>query len=234
MNNLYHKVAVASVGIALGFALGINKEAKAGTFNFTPVAEYSVNFGYYGQTSPPDDYGLLPVNKRPGFGETRAFYKFDLFNFFRTDPIINKITFRANGWTVRHGSFNLGILAFSIISGKDSSYYTETPLSDSFTTYGFETDGNGGRADVDFDVTDAANTFRYPFYGYYGDPPSFGVSIYGRGDYSEVKVGSATLEIITEPVPEPTTILGSAIGLCLGGWLKRKKSILQNKAKSQA
>jgi len=27
-----------------------------------------------------------------------------------------------------------------------------------------------------------------------------------------------------EPVPEPTTIFGSVIGLCLGGWLKRKKS----------
>jgi hypothetical protein len=37
-----------------------------------------------------------------------------------------------------------------------------------------------------------------------------------------------------EVVPEPTTIFGSAIGLCLGGWLKRKKSTSQNKAKSQA
>ncbi len=36
-----------------------------------------------------------------------------------------------------------------------------------------------------------------------------------------------------EPVPEPTTIFGSAIGLCLGGWLKRKKSTLQNKTMSQ-
>jgi hypothetical protein len=32
MSNLYHKFAVASVGIALGFALGANKEAKAATF----------------------------------------------------------------------------------------------------------------------------------------------------------------------------------------------------------
>jgi hypothetical protein len=38
----------------------------------------------------------------------------------------------------------------------------------------------------------------------------------------------------TFTVPEPTTIFGSAIGLCLGGWLKRKKSTLQNKTKSQA
>jgi hypothetical protein len=35
-----------------------------------------------------------------------------------------------------------------------------------------------------------------------------------------------------EPVPEPTTIFGSAIGLCLGGWLKRKKSSQQHKTKS--
>jgi hypothetical protein len=41
------------------------------------------------------------------------------------------------------------------------------------------------------------------------------------------------LIIDTEPVPEPTTIFGSAIGLCLGGWLKRRKSAFQNKTTSQ-
>jgi len=34
MGNLYHKLAVASVGIALGFVLGINKEAEAATFSY--------------------------------------------------------------------------------------------------------------------------------------------------------------------------------------------------------
>jgi hypothetical protein len=38
---------------------------------------------------------------------------------------------------------------------------------------------------------------------------------------------------VAEPVPEPTTIFGSAIGLCLGGWLKRKKSSPQHKTASQ-
>jgi hypothetical protein len=33
----------------------------------------------------------------------------------------------------------------------------------------------------------------------------------------------------SEPVPEPTTIFGSALALSLGGWLKRKKSSQQNK-----
>jgi hypothetical protein len=39
---------------------------------------------------------------------------------------------------------------------------------------------------------------------------------------------------VAEPVPEPTTIFGSAIFLGVGGWLKRRKSTPQNKAKSQA
>jgi hypothetical protein len=39
---------------------------------------------------------------------------------------------------------------------------------------------------------------------------------------------------VAEPVPEPTTIFGSAIGLCLGGWLKRRKSSQQHKTTPQA
>lgn len=35
-----------------------------------------------------------------------------------------------------------------------------------------------------------------------------------------------------QPVPEPTTIFGSAIALGLGGWLKKKKSSQQNKKSS--
>jgi hypothetical protein len=34
-------------------------------------------------------------------------------------------------------------------------------------------------------------------------------------------------------VPEPVTLLGTAMGLGLGGWFKRKNSIKQNKTKSQ-
>ena len=48
---------------------------------------------------------------------------------------------------------------------------------------------------------------------------------------------NARLTIITadapEPVPEPTTMLGSALALSLGGWLKRKKSSQQKKTTPQ-
>ena len=40
-----------------------------------------------------------------------------------------------------------------------------------------------------------------------------------------------TVEV--QPVPEPTTIFGSALALGVGGWLKRKKSSQQNKTTSQ-
>jgi hypothetical protein len=36
-----------------------------------------------------------------------------------------------------------------------------------------------------------------------------------------------------QPVPEPTTIFGSALALGVGGWLKRKKSSQQNKTTPQ-
>jgi hypothetical protein len=42
MNNLYHKVAVASVCTALGFALGANTEAKAATLSLEPTITFSV------------------------------------------------------------------------------------------------------------------------------------------------------------------------------------------------
>jgi hypothetical protein len=47
MNNLYHKVAVASVFTALSFTLGANKEAKAATFSLpstitSEIADYDL------------------------------------------------------------------------------------------------------------------------------------------------------------------------------------------------
>jgi hypothetical protein len=45
-------------------------------------------------------------------------------------------------------------------------------------------------------------------------------------------VSDPTIPVANERVPEPTTIFGSAIGLCLGGWLKQRKSALQKKTTS--
>jgi hypothetical protein len=85
---------------------------------------------------------------------------------------------------------------------------------------------------------------RDPFAG-------FGIRVENYGRNSRVGIynsGKATLGGTTnytpsliietadaaEPVPEPTTIFGSAIALGVGGWLKRKKSSQQHKTTPQA
>ncbi len=50
---------------------------------------------------------------------------------------------------------------------------------------------------------------------------------------SFITIGETSLTITTEPVPEPTTIWGSALALGVGGWLKRKKSHPKNKITPQ-
>jgi PEP-CTERM putative exosortase interaction domain len=73
----------------------------------------------------------------------------------------------------------------------------------------------------------------------------FGIRINGANwwDYGSFNLGGTsdfdrpTLTITTadvpEPVPEPIAIFGSALGLSLGGWLKRKNSSRPNKTTPQ-
>ena len=54
MNNLYHKLAFASVWTALGLVLVANKEAKAAVFVLAPATTYTV-----GDTQAQDGVGDL-------------------------------------------------------------------------------------------------------------------------------------------------------------------------------
>jgi hypothetical protein len=62
---------------------------------------------------------------------------------------------------------------------------------------------------------------------------SFLLSIRPDKDAFVILPWQTNLTIITEPVPEPTTIFGSALALGVGGWLKRKKSNRLNKTTPQ-
>jgi hypothetical protein len=52
-----------------------------------------------------------------------------------------------------------------------------------------------------------------------------------RGEFSGIP--PRLIVETAEPVPEPTTIFGSALALGVGGWLKRKKSSQRNKTAPQ-
>ena len=63
---------------------------------------------------------------------------------------------------------------------------------------------------------------------------NFGGLFLNNSDFPGIKP-SLIIETanVAEPVPEPTTIFGSALALGVGGLLKRKKSSQQNKTTSQ-
>jgi hypothetical protein len=244
MNNLYLKVAFASVCTALSFALVANKEAKAAVFILQPSTAYT-----FGDTNGQDGVAdtifggaSLPVGIINGEGyrhEYRASYEFNLANLsLPPNTVISSAIF--------------GVKANTI-----SSYGRWSRLD----TYGYI--GNG-QADVsDFEAGEyldgrylysvllnttipginpspnfAFNVLPFITQRIENNDAFAGFSFRNFDDDAYLALSeNARLTIITadvpEPVPEPTTMLGSALALSLGGWLKRKKSSQQKKTTPQ-
>ena len=242
MNNLYHKVAFASVCTALSFALVANKEAKAAVFTLTPTTTFVV-----GDRNDGDGLGdyvsgdvPLPVGIIRGEGyrqEYRAFYEFNIANLsLAPNTAISSAIFGVKTNTI-------------------SSYERFSRLD----AHGYIGDG---QADVsDFDAGEYLDG-RYlysvllnttipgikpsPIFSFNVLPfitqriennDTFAGFSFRQNDGYLTLNEDARLTIITvdvaEPVPEPTTIFGSALALSLGGWLKRKKSSQPNKTTPQ-
>ncbi len=251
MNNLYRKVAVASVCTALGFALGANKEASAATFTLAPTINFGViDDGYW---DPGDENTSSPYYPRDGVGD-----RFWMEEYYFSVGILWAVE-------VRHlAEFNID--SFSSVPNADiSRVLLQTQLSgwDSYNPglglFGYV--GNGTDDLSDFGAgellssVDVSSSFRgelplsldvTPFVKQRvsnGDSfAGFGFRVLRGGGYLSVGGDSFPgypLRMVVEtadvaqPVPEPTTIFGSAIGLGLGGWLKRKKSNQHNKTTSQ-
>jgi hypothetical protein len=240
MNNLYQKVAVASVCTALSFALVANKEAKAAVFTLTPTFSLSVadrnaqdGLGDYISGDVP-----LPVGITNGEGyrqEYRALYEFNLANLsLAPNTVISSAIF--------------GVKANSI------SWYGRFSRLDA---YGYRGNGQADVSDFEageyldgrylYSVINLNSTINpSPLFSFnvlssisqrIQNNDSFaGFSLRNDDGYLTFNQ-NASLTIITadvaEPVPEPTTIFGSALALSLGGWLKRKKSNQQPKTTSQ-
>ena len=258
MNNLYRKVAVASVGMVLGFALGANKEAKAATFTLTPATSFgvtdqnrdAVGDSYYG--GAPFHVGIS--GNPPGqLQEDRAFYEFNIANLsLAPNTVISSAIFqvRVDSLSAYHRYYAMQLFGYRGNGQPDASDFSEgiggafegslPPVSDFETSIyldwynpvGYET-VRKFNFNLDFSVTPFVNELISKNNAFAG----FSVRDYYYHFGDATLNQNASLIITTvdvpEPVPEPTTIFGSAIALSLGGWLKGKKSSQQHKTTSQ-
>jgi hypothetical protein len=245
MKNLYHKVAVASVCTALGFALVANEEAKAATITLPSTINFGVLDVNNGDNSFFDGVGdevlpaNVPITLKGTQGEARQFAEFNIGSFSQIPNIISAI-FRAD-----ISSFNVPGLGVNVtnpgslgIFGYAGNGTAETSDFGAGVLLGSVDISSSSPGDiVDIDVTNFVNQRVSNNDAFAG----FGIRALNLGGVSlnDPGVPGSKPRLIVEtagvaePVPEPTTIFGSAIGLCLGGWLKRKKSTPQNKTTSQ-
>jgi hypothetical protein len=248
MNNLYHKVAVASVCTALSFTLGANKEAKAATFTLTATRFVVEGDSYRGvgeRVFDSEGYpssGSISVQRIGYFNETsstterRAFYEFNIGNLsLAPNTIISRASFgvELGNVSASYKYLRLKILGYVGNGRPDLSDFeagVSLGIEDALTPYPFPHPLQG----IGFDVTQFVNERVSNSDAFAG----FGIRIADfYANYGTAALGSASLKIetvdIAEPVPEPTTIFGSAIALGVGGWLKRKNSSRPNKTTPQ-
>jgi hypothetical protein len=233
MNNLYNRLAVAFVGIALSFTLGTSKEAKAATFTLYPfradIFDYdSLSLLDRDQDGEFDDGYLNPIASFVGNnseGEYRSYYKFNITNLFlNSDTVIESAVFQAWIKNVEYAGLDSKLQAYAYIVDSPFSipfsggeYLDEQSLADMLV---------GEEKIATFNVLPFINQRKgnndFFWLGFrrsesdYGDDGAFITFDF----YPQLTITTFDPEL----APEPTTLFGSAIGLCLGGWLKRKKS----------
>jgi len=234
MNNLYHKVAVASVVCtAIGLTLGASEEVKAATITLTPTIQFGVNTrsdrfnNFFSELSP--QYDIVSSAAVRGSPRSTRLAEFNISSFFLApNTIIRSAVFQDK--ISRVGGFRPGTLGISGYAGNGIAE-AYNPLSQGVFLSSVDISSSSPGDTLNFDVTTFVNqrvSNGNIFAGFAINISSWGFVTLGGTD----ALGRSSLVIETvdaaEPVPEPTTIFGSAIGLCLGGWLKRKKSSQQN------
>jgi hypothetical protein len=246
MNNLYHKVAVASVCTALGFVLGASPEAKAASFTFAPTITFEVidggilgdSFDGLGDLVFPGNFDTVV---RGTIGEIGQFAEFNIGSFsLAPNTVISSAVFQAEILTflvyglgvsaTNPGS--LGIFGYVGNGTVDASDFEAGVLLSSVDV------SSSSAGDIlSFDVTPFVNqrvSNGDTFAGFGIRALNFGSLALERGQFSGIqpRLIVETAEV-TEPVPEPTTMLTAAVAIGWGGWLKRKNSSQQHKTKSQ-
>lgn|GEM_PF-5938378 len=226
--------------------MGTHEEAKAVTLYLSPIIDLSLNpRDLHGSPNSgpkfPDSNNGLTVFNRPDVGETRAFYEFDVLRFL-PDPntVISQASFGSALFTDGHNTHSAVLQMFGYL-GKGTGIPETLDYGSNFFTYSdyflYENPYellHGEHIDIDVTslVTSLVNSYHQSNKNY-NDRPLIGIGVYTPSEYSsDITLRGGNLVVTAEPVPEPTTIFSSAMGLCLGGWLKRRKLTLPNKPMS--
>jgi len=242
MNNLYHKIAVASLCTAHYLVLGASEEVKAATITVPPTIQFGT-FRYIGHFPEdfytevtPESNVVLFAPTRQG-GERTRLAEFNISSFFTApNTIIKSAVFQDKFSSVL---FNRFTAPFSLsIFGYIGNGTAEVSDSDNGVFLSSVDISSLSPGDpLNFDVTAFVNqqiSNGNPFAGFAIKTFNFsGVTLEGTDALGRSSLVIETVDA-AEPVPEPTTIFGSAIALGVGGWLKRKKSSQQNKTTPQA
>jgi len=289
MNSLYYKVAkvtVASVCTTLGFALGVNKEAEAATFNNYEYAWLAAHLtfqatdgGSYGSFDGMGDRltGVSHSNnhelgyshswsgtQRTDTMEVAALLEFPSASLTRDIPgyrneenaritsITNAVLRIFASPRDPHGFYLgfddeyavMGVFGYVGNGRAEASDFEAGVFLDSQNIRGRTVSGEIEEGSwYDFNVTPFVKEIfsnNNEFAGFALRslsqheillPPNY-LPLYS---YPPTLIVSGEIEggVRPEPVPEPTTIFGSALALGVGGWLKRKKSGQQNKTAPQ-
>ena len=243
MNNLYYKVAVVSVCTALGFALEANKEAKAVSLTFSPTITFEiVDINHWGNTYDglgdwlfPEkfDYVYSKTKYIEGGYETAAFAEFNIGNFSVTpNTFINRAIFQAEFFSSQlNEGLNPGSLGIFGYEGNGIAEVSDFEAGVFLSSVDVSSSSVGDI--LNFDVTPFINQRvnngdAFAGFGIRALNPGGIIlgGVYFPGIQPRLIVETTN---VAEPVPEPATIFGSAIGLCLGGWLKRKKLSKHNR-----
>jgi hypothetical protein len=220
MKNLYHKIAVASVCTALSFALTANKEAKAAMFTLSPSADFAIiNRNQYSSN------GLVRIT--PG-SEIRSLYEFDISNLPFLPP--NRF-FILSIHVATNRFYPASYLNLSGYVGNGIPDISDFDLGQELNTI-FSQDLFSDR--INLDVTSFVDQIR--------DTNNAFVGFNFRTAYdSETQLSEPSLVVYSgnpdsEPVPEPTTVFGTALALSLGlrRRLKRKSLNQKNKTTPQS
>jgi len=240
MSNLYRKVAVTSVCTALSFVLGASEEVKAATITVPPTIQFGVSIRNtrFSPAFPPQvssDFDMVfnaPVLL--GGSQTRL-AEFNISSFLiAPNTIIKSAVFQDKFSNVifnrSDGPTSLSIFGY-IGNGTAEASDVDNGVFLSSVNISSLSPGNTFNFDVTTFVNEQVSNGN-PFAGFAIKTFEFnGVSLGGTDALGQSRLVIETADA-AEPVPEPTTIFGSALALGVGGWLKRKKSSQQDKTTS--